>query len=324
MSKNENMDLEGFIVLLESLKDLPVKEKSFRVAGIISEYVMKKKGIYLIIVGGLSVEIYTDGGYMTKDIDFVGPNHEDIVECLSDLGFQAYHNSDPSEVIEKIDKSEPAPMRIHPKLLSLVEIPGDSLKGADINRVNTLITADGFSVNVIGQEDIIMDRIRAHIHYKEATHYDYIRQLIERHHGALDLKYIEAQLLGEELKLFRVILNILESEGSPQTALDEIRLELGTKKHLNTDYGRIASSFEHLIFFTIATNVFVGFTTVPALNIYTYDSEEDSFEPISDIIDGMTFHEVEAYFKKLSLQTGKDFSEFVRLVRNSLKLGKTK
>ncbi|SFK11009.1 hypothetical protein SAMN04488569_101030 [Marinilactibacillus piezotolerans] len=65
------MELQGFKDILDSLKNKSFREKQLRTAGVISEYVKQKHNIDLVVVRGLSVEIYTEGGYSTQDIDFV-------------------------------------------------------------------------------------------------------------------------------------------------------------------------------------------------------------------------------------------------------------
>lgn len=54
-------------------KEISTVEKHTRTAGVITSYVKEKINVTLIVVGGLSVEMYTQGKYMTNDIDFVGP-----------------------------------------------------------------------------------------------------------------------------------------------------------------------------------------------------------------------------------------------------------
>lgn len=56
-----------YLAVLDELKSMPDAntDKLIRVAGVITEYVKEAYNIELIVVGGLSVEIYTDGGYTT-------------------------------------------------------------------------------------------------------------------------------------------------------------------------------------------------------------------------------------------------------------------
>jgi len=61
-------------------------DKQLEFASLLTEYV-KPKGIKPIIVGGLSVEIYTRNDYHTHDIDFVSDGWNLFDEILTDLGF---------------------------------------------------------------------------------------------------------------------------------------------------------------------------------------------------------------------------------------------
>ena len=55
---------------LAQLHDKPKFEKLIHTAALITELLLPQ-GVRPIIVGGLSVEIYTLNGYTTQDIDFV-------------------------------------------------------------------------------------------------------------------------------------------------------------------------------------------------------------------------------------------------------------
>lgn len=115
---------------------LTLKEKNFRIAGVITEYVKAKIGVRLITVGGLAVEIYTEGGYMTRDIDFVGEDHSSIMRCLEELGFEPTWKYKKNILGGEV-------MRFHNKLNTLVEVPSETLKGASPIRAQKLKTVDG-------------------------------------------------------------------------------------------------------------------------------------------------------------------------------------
>ncbi|MFC6465219.1 hypothetical protein ACFP65_09610 [Marinilactibacillus sp. GCM10026970] len=129
-----------------------------------------KYEIELIVVGGLSVEIYTDGGYTTQDIDFVGVGHEKVTTALKDLGFIS-HGKD----------------SIHEELKIYVEIPDSVSKDSNSKYIKTMDTQDGFALSIIGIEDIIKDRIRALLYFKEYHQGKWIYLLIKIHLNDLDL-----------------------------------------------------------------------------------------------------------------------------------------
>jgi len=63
-------------------------ERRLFFAAIISEFLQKKHGVDLVVVGGNAVEFYTLGSYSTEDIDIVVSNFGIVEEFLSDLGFE--------------------------------------------------------------------------------------------------------------------------------------------------------------------------------------------------------------------------------------------
>ena len=134
MTEGNTLNLNIYKEILQNLEGKTLREKNIRVAGVITDYVKKKHDIDLIVVGGLSVEFYTGGGYTTEDIDFVGPGHEEIMQCLVDLGF-----------------SRTGKDSVHERLQVYVEIPNSVLSGGDINKIHKITTEDGFIVNLIGR-----------------------------------------------------------------------------------------------------------------------------------------------------------------------------
>ena len=73
---------------IENTADL--LERAMKLAGVITSR-FRERGISLVVVGGSSVEFYTEGGYMSGDIDFCrrslnGPSLRMIKELLEPLG----------------------------------------------------------------------------------------------------------------------------------------------------------------------------------------------------------------------------------------------
>jgi hypothetical protein len=129
-------------------------EREYAFLALLSREVEKQTGARPIIVGGMAVEIYTFGGYVSEDIDLLGP-YEVIDEILMDFGF------------EKLpDKRNYA----HQKLSLYIEWQGHSLDRAqdDPSRVEEVAASEadaqnGLFIRVIGWEDIVIDRL---CHYK--------------------------------------------------------------------------------------------------------------------------------------------------------------
>lgn len=71
---------------LSFLKDKPKYEAMLKTAAIITK-LLEEQGIKPIIVGGLSVEIYTQQAYSTRDIDFVSNGYHIIEDTLFFIRF---------------------------------------------------------------------------------------------------------------------------------------------------------------------------------------------------------------------------------------------
>lgn len=288
---------------------MTLKEKNFRIAGVITEYVKAKIGVRLIIVGGLSVEIYTEGGYMTRDIDFVGEDHSSIMKCLEELGFEPTWKYKKNILGGEV-------MRFHNKLNTLVEVPSETLKGADYSRVQRLKTEDGLEVWVISKEDIIADRIRAVYHHKDAYHLPYIVEIIRRNAEILDYEYINRVLTQEEAAILKNALLVLSEIDDGETMLKKIKLEMSKLTYQESDFYRISSFFENLILFKIGSNDYIGFTTYPALNLYIYDDEEDAMDYLDPDREALSLDEVVEWLSNIENTGGYDLSDFISIVQN--------
>ncbi|MDQ1911397.1 hypothetical protein RAC89_13230 [Paenibacillus sp. GD4] len=158
---------------LEQLQDKTKFEKMLHTAAIITELLLPQ-GIRPIIVGGLSVEIYTLNGYATQDIDFVMDGYDLAGEVLGSLGFT------------KLGKNW-----THANLGVSVEIPSNFLAG-DYNKVTELTVADK-AVYVIGIEDIILDRLRAAVHWKSGESREWGYRMLLMYFEDLDMEYIQSR-----------------------------------------------------------------------------------------------------------------------------------
>ena len=81
-------DLEAARRDIESTGDL--LERAMKLAGLVTT-LFRERGIHLVVVGGSAVEFYTEGGYMSGDIDFCrrslrGPSLREIGDVLKPLG----------------------------------------------------------------------------------------------------------------------------------------------------------------------------------------------------------------------------------------------
>lgn len=161
-------------VELSGLKDKDKFERLLHSAAIITDLLLQH-GIKPIIVGGLSVEIYTLSGYTTEDIDFVLSGYDKTAEILELLGFQ------------KLGKSW-----LHPIIGISVEVPSNHLAG-DYNKITELTVNDKI-VYIIGLEDIILDRLRKTVHWKSGRDREWGYRLLLMYFENLDIPYILSKL----------------------------------------------------------------------------------------------------------------------------------
>lgn len=137
----------------QSLSELvDIKEDKFRTmletAAIITELMSPFTRIeaHPIVVGGLSVEIYTQGDYTTRDIDFVTSSSIMLRELLEIVEFKKeghiFYREDIEVAVDVVDNA------LAGSYDKLVEFKFDENK----------------SVYVISIEDIILDRLRGFEH----------------------------------------------------------------------------------------------------------------------------------------------------------------
>lgn len=250
---SHQIEAEKYKQMLRSLIELPDNgsDKLFRVAGIVAEYIKLKYNIRLTVVGGLSVEIYTKGGYATQDIDFVGVGHEQIMNALVELGF------------ERKGKDS-----YHEELNAYVEVPDSKLKDADERYVRQVQTQDGFLLTVIGKEDIIKDRLRSYIHWEQLRDREWTYNLIKRHLDDIDVTYIKETISVKEKEVFIELLHLAQEVNKEESRQAELLFYMD---RYSVPY---TTSHENVIVLPYQ-NTFVGFSLAPFITSYVIDESED-------------------------------------------------
>ena len=133
---------------------------------------LAKHGIEPILVGGAAVEFYTAGGYATADVDLAMTASKEVHEAFAALGFVSegryWH---------------------HAELDLLFEAPAPAgLPGEDAPRTETDI--DGLRIVVIGIEDLLIDRLRAWVHWKSQEDGRWTRRLAFLYSDRIDWRYV--------------------------------------------------------------------------------------------------------------------------------------
>lgn len=167
------ISIEEAKLRLSKLKGKPKFEKMVQTTAILTS-LFANENLRPIIVGGLAVEIYTRSEYTTSDIDIIFSQRHIADRYLRALGFipEGRH-------------------WYHEDLLISIEIPNDMLEDADNDKVIELILENDLHVYVIGIEDIILDRLRACVHWKSSSDCEWGKRLLLMHAKRLDFDYLK-------------------------------------------------------------------------------------------------------------------------------------
>ena len=129
-------------------------------------------GIEPILVGGGALEFYTAGGYATKDMDLALPAAVEVDDAFAEFGFE-----------------KEGRYWYHGELDLLFEAPAPAgLPGEDAPR--TEIEIDGLRVVIIGIEDLLIDRLRAWVHWKSDEDGRWTRRLALLYPDRIDWEYV--------------------------------------------------------------------------------------------------------------------------------------
>ncbi|MEW6106683.1 MAG: UbiD family decarboxylase, partial [Bacillota bacterium] len=128
----------------------PFKRRMYAL-GVISA-ALAPRGIVPILVGGCAVEFYTLGSYATQDVDVVVSGRDEFDEVLRSLRFSK-GTGQRHWYSEELDLA--------------IEAPASVLAGS-LERV-VAVEVEGFTVHIIGLEDLLMDRLRAFVYWQSAA-----------------------------------------------------------------------------------------------------------------------------------------------------------
>jgi len=136
-------------------------------------------GIEPILVGGFALEVYTEGGYATADVDLALPSGPEVDAAFSDLGFEKRGRFWVRPELELYFEA-PAPP----------DLPGETA-------ARTELEVDGLRVVVLGVEDLLVDRMRAWIHWKSDEDGRWAARLAALYAGELDWDYLRSRAADE-------------------------------------------------------------------------------------------------------------------------------
>jgi predicted nucleotidyltransferase len=139
---------------------------------------LRESGLSAIVVGGAAVEFYTAGGYTTKDIDLALAHGPETDAAFADLGFTKEGRYWYREDLDLLFEA-PAPPGL----------PGETAP-------RTVVDIEGYRVEIIGLEDLVIDRLRAWIHGTSEEDGRWARRLALLHADRLDWDYLRDKTRG--------------------------------------------------------------------------------------------------------------------------------
>ncbi|RME63361.1 MAG: hypothetical protein D6778_09735 [Nitrospirae bacterium] len=174
--------------LFQKLKETedPVKRRALFVA-LLSGECEKTCGEMPIVVGGEALEIYTQGGYTTGDIDLKGP--KDCMEgILKEWGF-----------------SKKGRLWFNPDLDIYIDWLGAELdEGPEAaKRTNTVVLDKDLTIRIISVEDLIIDRLNAAKWWKDTDSLMWAEVLVrvkEATGQEIDVEYLRKRATQEGLE----------------------------------------------------------------------------------------------------------------------------
>ena len=129
-------------------------------------------GIEPILVGGGALEFYTAGGYATSDVDLALPSCPEVDAAFADMGFAKEGRYWVRDDLDLLFEA-PAPAGL-----------------PDENASRTEVEVDGLRVVVIGIEDLLLDRLRAWVHWQSGEDERWARRLALLYGDRFDWQYL--------------------------------------------------------------------------------------------------------------------------------------
>lgn len=136
-------------------------------------------GIEPILVGGCALELYTQGGYATGDVDLALPVSPRVDAAFAQLGFARRGRH---WVRSELDLYFEAP--------APEGLPGETAP-------RTELTVEGLRVVVLGVEDLLLDRLRAWVHWKSDEDGRWAGRLVALYRAELDWSYLRSKVEGD-------------------------------------------------------------------------------------------------------------------------------
>jgi hypothetical protein len=142
------------------------------IVGLISRLLEEKGKPAPIIMGGCALSYYSREVYFTSDIDLAYADRESLAEVLRGLDF---NKKGRYWISEDLDVA--------------IEVPATYLAGEDSPK-EMVELGEGFRCQILGLEDLIIDRLNACKHWKSEVDCEMVELLVRRYKDELDWDYL--------------------------------------------------------------------------------------------------------------------------------------
>jgi len=157
---------------------------------------LAEDGIEPILVGGAALQIYTEGGYATGDVDLALPNVPEVDRAFADLGFRKQGRFWVREDLDLLFEA-PAP----------AGLPGETSPRTELD-------VEGLRVVIMGLEDLLLDRLRAAVHGQSDEDRRWARRLVLLYPERIDWGYLREKATNQPAELAELARLETESHGS--------------------------------------------------------------------------------------------------------------
>lgn len=144
---------------------------------------LQRRGKEIVVVGGHAAEFYTQGAYVTGDIDLVCGARDVLEEILLFWGFQRHERG-----------------WAHREMDLFVEAPAGSLMPEEQKRVYEAEVpgAIGLAVHYYGIEDLTVDRLNAGVHWRSRDDLRCAKEFLRIHWERVDWDYLKKRCREEK------------------------------------------------------------------------------------------------------------------------------
>jgi len=165
--------------LRTALRGLPERDMKIVFVGVLNRHL--PKGQRAVLVGGALVELYTDGAYVTGDVDLIGDSGY-IGPLLLSAGFRRSGRH-----------------YVEPKLGLAVEVAGRSLRHTETVQY---VEFRGYDVPVVSVEDAVVDRLLGAKFWKSQTDWEQAILLFAAWRSRLNVEVLRDKARANEVDDF--------------------------------------------------------------------------------------------------------------------------